>query len=88
MEIKGIQTKDPNSVVVTFPDSQVIEGKNGFLSNCALINSEKGIEAFGTGAYRVDTKWLEKVNSGEIENKEYSEEELLLLDVDYNTNWF
>ena len=88
MNIKGILTKDPEYVVVTFPDSQIIEGKEGFLANCALINSDEGIEAFGSGAYKVDNDWLEKVNAGEVPDKEYTEDELLLLDIDYETDWF
>lgn len=88
MNVKSILTKDPNYEVVAFPYSQIIEGKEGFLSNCALINSDKGIETFGGGAYKVDKDWLEQVNAGEIADKEYTEEELLLLDVDYDTDWF
>ena len=88
MNVKGILTKDPNYVVVTFPDSQIIEGKEGFLANCALINSEEGLEAFGGGSYRVDKDWLEQLNAGELADKEYTEEEMLLLDVDYETDWF
>lgn len=88
MEIKSVLVKDPDVVVVEFPYSQDIENKEGFLSNCALINSQEGIDIFGSGAYKVDKNWLEKVNAGEVPDKVYSEEELLLLDVDYDTDWF
>lgn len=87
-QIKSILVKDPSVVVVTFPDSQIIEGKDGFLDNCALINSEKGLEMFGGGAYKVDKKWLEEVNAGEVADREYTEDELLdNLEMDYETDW-
>lgn len=86
--IKSVLTKDPDYVVVQFPYSQEIENKSGFLENCSLINSDEGIATFGNAAYKVDKDWLEKVNAGEIPNKEYGENEVLLLDCDYDTDWF
>lgn len=86
--IKSILIKDPDYVVVPFPYSQDIENKSGFLENCSLINSDQGLEKFGSAAYKVDSDWLEKVNAGEIPDKEYSEDDMLMLDVDYETDWF
>ena len=84
-----IQVKDKSVVVVAFPDSQEIENKDGFLENCALINSEKGLEEFGGGAYKVNRKWYDKVKAGEITDREYTEDELVNnLEMDYETDWF
>lgn len=86
--VKSTPVKDPSVVVVTFPDSQVIEEKEGFLDNCSLINSDFGILSFGGGAYKVNKKWLEEVNAGNVADREYTPDELEeLLDIDYETDW-
>lgn len=64
-------------VVVSFPNTQDLENKDGFLENVELINSDKGVELYGFGAYLVNKEWLEKVENGEIPEKEYSEEEII-----------
>lgn len=54
--------------IVTWPESQLLMDKVGFHENCILINSEKGLEIYGSSAYRVNPEWLSKVMSGEIED--------------------
>ena len=64
-------------VVVTYPTAQEIENKEGFFENVELINSDKGIELYGAGAYLVNSEWMTKVMNGEIEDKEYTEMEMM-----------
>jgi hypothetical protein len=64
-------------VVVTYPTSQEIENKEGFFDNVELINSDKGIELYGAGAYLVNSEWMNKVMNGEVEDKEYTEMEMM-----------
>lgn len=74
-------------VVVMFPESQGITEKEGFLSNCELINSDKGLEVYGSGAYLVDEDWYRKYKNGELADKEYTDDEMLLLDINYDEDW-
>ena len=65
-------------VIVCWPHSQDIMEKEGFLDHCSLINSEKGLDAYGSSAYLVDKEWYEKFISGEINDsndEEFDEEE-------------
>lgn len=64
-------------VVVSFPNTQGLENKDGFLENVELINSDKGVELYGFGAYLVNKEWLEKVENDEIPEKKYSEKEII-----------
>ena len=64
-------------VVVSFPNTENLENKDGFLENVELINSDKGVKLYGFGAYLVNKEWLEKVENGEIPEKKYSEEEII-----------
>lgn len=64
-------------VVVSFPNTQGLENKDGFLENVELINSDKGVELYGFGAYLVNKEWLGKVENGEIPEKKYSEKEII-----------
>ena len=87
-KIKGIEIEGRNFVVVPFPESQEIENKEGFLDNCELINSDLGIEVYGGAAYTVKKEWLDQVNNGEIQDKEYTEDELIDgLECNYDTSW-
>lgn len=52
--------------VVTWPESQNLMSLNGFRKNSALINSDKGLDIYGSSAYRVDPKWLKKAQNGEL----------------------
>ena len=63
-------------VIVVFPQSQVIEDKEGFFDNAELINSDKGISLYGGGAYIVNEEWYNKVINNEIPTKEYTEDEM------------
>lgn len=63
-----------NFEVVMWPMSQVLMTKQGFKKHCKLINSEKGIELYGSSAYLVEKKWLSDVIQGNI-NDSYDETE-------------
>ena len=52
--------------VVTWPQSQNLMSLNGFRKNSALINSDKGLDIYGSSAYRVDPNWLKKAQNGEL----------------------
>lgn len=47
-------------VVVGWPEIQHLMDIDGFYENAHLINDEPGIEAFGSSAYFVNEKWLNK----------------------------
>lgn len=62
-------------VIVTFPKSQSLGDKKGFFENVELINSDKGVELYGSGAYLVNKEWYENVKKGNVEDVEYTDEE-------------
>lgn len=65
-------------VIVCWPYSQKMMGKEGFFNHCSLINSRKGLDAYGSSAYLVDKEWYEKCLSGEIKDTDiYDDEEEL-----------
>lgn len=65
-------------VIVTWPDSQMLMGKQGFYDNCSLINSERGLEEFGGSAYLVDEDWYKKFCNDELpdDTEEHDDEDL------------
>lgn len=63
------------TIVVRFPESQILAEKDGYFENCELINSEKGVEMYGACAYLVNEEWYNKVKSGEVADKEYTEQD-------------
>jgi hypothetical protein len=65
-----------NKIVVTFPESQMLDNKDGLLENVELINSDEGIARYGGGAYLVNKEWYDKVKRGEVADREYTESEL------------
>lgn len=46
--------------VVCWPDSQMLMELDGFEENSYLVNDDKGLLEFGSSAYFVNRKWLEK----------------------------
>lgn len=62
-------------IVVMFPESQILDSKEGFFENCELINSDLGIKEYGACAYLVDKDWYEKVTKGEVKTKSYSQKD-------------
>lgn len=54
--------------VVTWPECQDLMCYEGFDENSELINSEKGLDLYGSSAYYVDEDWLNDVNQGKIKN--------------------
>jgi hypothetical protein len=46
--------------IIVWPEIQELMELDGFEDNSYLINDEKGLEEFGSSAYFVNTKWLDK----------------------------
>lgn len=69
--------------VVTWPESQELMEKEGFRQHCELINSEKGLDMYGSSAYLVDKEWLEQVEKGLIPDR-YSDDDDDELIVNYD----
>lgn len=65
-----------NKIVVMFPESQMLDTKEGFLDNCELINSEVGIEMYGACAYLVNEDWYNKFKNGKLADANYTEEDM------------
>lgn len=53
-------------VVVCWPESQMLMENEGFFENCTLINTERGLEAYGSSAYLVDEDWYNQLQKGEL----------------------
>lgn len=53
-------------VVVCWPESQMLMENEGFFENCTLINTERGLEAYGSSAYLVDEEWYDQLQKGEL----------------------
>lgn len=64
--------------VVTWPESQDLMEKKGFSEHCELINSEKGLDMYGSCAYLVEKEWLEQVEKGLIPDRDDDEDELII----------
>ena len=47
-------------IVIQWPEIQELMEIEGFRDNSYLINDEKGLEEYGSSAYFVNTKWLDK----------------------------
>lgn len=54
--------------IVCWPESQMLMEKKGFYDNCTLINSEKGLEKYGSSAYLVEKDWYDKFINNELED--------------------
>lgn len=46
-------------VVVCWPESQELMGKEGFGENAYLINDVHGLDEYGSSAYFVNKAWLD-----------------------------
>ena len=64
-------------IVVQFPNTQILENKDGFLENVELINSDKGVKLYGGGAYLVNEEWYNKVVNNDIAEKVYTANEIV-----------
>ena len=69
-------------VIVCWPDSQMLMEKEGFFDNCSLINSERGLEVYGSSAYLVDEEWYDKFEKGELDYMSSEEYESMSEDFD------
>lgn len=71
--------------IVCWPESQILMGKEGFYENCSLINSQRGLDEYGSSAFLVDQEWYNKVINGEIPDAEYNDEDIDdMLDICYD----
>lgn len=55
-------------VIVCWPDSQILMQKSGFFDHCSLINSERGIDEYGSSAYLVDKEWYQDLIEDKLED--------------------
>lgn len=72
--------------IVCWPESQMLMEKKGFYDNCTLINSEKGLEKYGSSAYLVDKDWYDKFMNNELEDADEDiedVEEALMVDWEF-----
>lgn len=72
--------------IVCWPESQMLMEKKGFYNNCTLINSEKGLEKYGSSAYLVDKDWYDKFMNNELEDADEDiedVEEALMVDWEF-----
>lgn len=72
------------NVIVCWPESQMIMEKEGFYENCSLINSERGLEEYGSSACLVDKDWYQKFINGELSDVIYDDDDADELDVCYD----
>lgn len=66
-------------VIVCWPESQMLMEKKGFHANCTLINSEKGLEKYGSSAYLVEEEWYYKFVNNELDDADEDDEETELM---------
>ncbi len=79
--------------IVTWPESQMITEYSGYLENAVLINSDKGLDEYGSSAYIVDAEWWNKCLNGEIplrgaEEADTIEDDELMIDVGFDPDTF
>lgn len=67
--------------IVCWPESQMLMEKEGFYDNCSLINSERGLEEYGSSAYLVDKDWYQKFINNELSDAVYDEDVMDELDI-------
>lgn len=60
--------------IVCWPESQMLMEKEGFFENCSLINSERGLEEYGSSAYLVDKDWYQKFINDELPDAVYDDD--------------
>ena len=53
-------------IIICWPDSQELMELDGFRENCSLINGERGLDTYGSGAYLVDKDWYDKRTNAPI----------------------
>lgn len=79
--------------IVTWPESQMVTEYSGYLENAVLINSDKGLDEYGSSAYIVDADWWAKCLNGEIplrgaEEDDTTEDDELMIDVGFDPDTF
>jgi hypothetical protein len=55
-----------NVVIVCWPESQDLMMYEGFEENCELINSERGLDLYGSSAFYVNKEWLQEIKKGNV----------------------
>lgn len=62
-------------VIVCWPESQMLMEKEGFYENCSLINSERGLDVYGSSAYLVDEDWYQDFTNGVLPDAQYDDDD-------------
>lgn len=57
-----------NAVIVIWPYSQNLMDAKGFYENSELINTEQGLEDFGSAAFLVDKDWYDAFVNGTLDD--------------------
>lgn len=70
--------------IVCWPESQMLMEKKGFYDNCTLINSEKGLEKYGSSAYLVEKDWYDKFMNNELED---ADEDIEDVEMELMVDW-
>lgn len=55
-----------NVEIVCWPESQDLMMYEGFEENCELINSERGLDLYGSSAFYVNKEWLQEIEKGNV----------------------
>lgn len=55
-----------NVEIVCWPESQDLMMYEGFEENCELINSERGLDLYGSSAFYVNKEWLQEIKKGNV----------------------
>ena len=55
-----------NTVIVRWPDSQVLTQYEGFLENISMICDLDGLEKYGPNAYLVNKDWYTDLQAGKL----------------------
>lgn len=62
-------------VIVTWPESQMFCEKKDFRKNAELINSDKGLELYGSSAYLVKESYYNDVINGLVDDADENDED-------------
>lgn len=61
-------------VIVTWPYSQHLMECAGFYSNSSLINTEEGLNEYGSSAFVVDADWYKSCQNDTLEEDGYRDD--------------
>jgi hypothetical protein len=73
--------------LVEWPESQLLEMKEGFKSHAKLVNSPEGLNSFGSCAYLVDPEYYELFLNNELKDRNPMDDDNTEIEVTYDTNF-